>query len=171
MSALGGLRVMDALPVEPLYAATHTLHLLSAALIIGFMAIVQVSVVPAQDLLDGTAYTTFEGRMNMPLQRLTPALLVTAIVSGAACAGLAAAAGAPALVVALHALATVGLVAMTVSTLVINAPVNDAINTWDPAAPPADWAQQRDRWERGHAIRVAIGVPVLLLAVVAAVLG
>ena len=61
-------------------------------------------------------------------------------------------------------LAIVGLVAMVVSTLLINAPINDAVDTWNAAAPPADWQSLRDRWELGHAIRSYIGLIALVVA-------
>ncbi len=151
------------------YVVLQGLHLFAAALLIGFMAIVQWSVVPSQNHLDGRAYATFEKHMNIPLQRLTPALLVLAILTGLGTAAVAFLLGEP--LAWLHLAVTAGLIAMTNSTLLINAPINDAINTWDPASPPSDWMAQRDRWEYGHAIRVAVGIPTLVLAVAAAVIG
>ena len=38
-------------------------------------------------------------------------------------------------------------------TLTVNVPINKATATWDPANPPEDWKQTRDRWERFQAIR------------------
>lgn len=151
------------------YALFHGVHLLAAALIIGFMAIVQWSVVPSQNELDGPAYARFERRMNVPLQRLTPALLLTAIVAGATTAVLAFAIGSG--WAWAHLAVTGALVGMTVSTLIVNAPVNREIDGWDPERLPANWAQRRSRWEQGHAIRVAMGLPALALAVVTAVIG
>lgn len=42
--------------------------------------------------------------------------------------------------------------------MLINAPVNHAIDTWNAATPPADWAALRDRWELGHALRAYVGL-------------
>ena len=84
----------------------------------------------------------------------------TAIVTGAAASALGFTQGRPEswwLVVS-----TLGVITMTISTLIINAPVNAAIDTWDAAAPPPDWAQKRDRWERGHALRSYVGLVALL---------
>ena len=44
-------------------------------------------------------------------------------------------------------------VAALACTLSVNVPINKATATWDPAHPPADWKQTRDRWERFQAIR------------------
>lgn len=53
---------------------------------------------------------------------------------------------------------------MVVTTLILNAPVNDAVDGWTIGNLPADWAAQRDQWELGHAIRSYIGLAGLLLA-------
>ena len=150
------------------YAVAHGLHLLATTVLIGFMAIVQWTVVPSQDQLGACAYPAFEKRMNVVLQPLTPVLLIVGIVAGGAAGALALRAGS--WLGWLHLAAVAGLAAMTVSTLIINAPVNSAINRWDVDRPPPDWAWQRARWERGHALRVAVGIPVLLLVTLAAVL-
>jgi uncharacterized membrane protein len=44
-------------------------------------------------------------------------------------------------------------------TVAVNVPINKATATWDPAHPPQDWKQVRDRWERFQAVRS----PLLLL--------
>jgi uncharacterized membrane protein len=43
-------------------------------------------------------------------------------------------------------------------TLVFNAPVNAVARHWDPATPPEDWKQLRDRWHRGQSIRTPLAV-------------
>jgi len=47
--------------------------------------------------------------------------------------------------------------------LVLNVPINNAILSWDPAAPPADWAQARDERDRLNAIRTPISVLAFVL--------
>jgi uncharacterized membrane protein len=59
------------------------------------------------------------------------------------------------------------LVAGLVVTLVVHFPINDAIATWNPAAPPADWQQLRDRWLVAHAVRTASVVAALGLLIMA----
>lgn len=43
-----------------------------------------------------------------------------------------------------------------VFTIVLNVPINNAVLAWDPAAPPADWAQAREAWNQLNAIRTPI---------------
>ena len=142
-------------------------HLFLLALLTGFMALVQWSLVPAQNRLNAVAYATLEKGMNDVLEYLTPALMIGSLVT--AVAVLYVAWRPQRLVWRLYALATLCLVAMIVSTLTINAPVNFAIDAWDASAPPAEWIELRDRWELGHAIRSYIGLVGLVSALAAAI--
>ena len=47
-----------------------------------------------------------------------------------------------------------GLAALAI-TLTVNVPINALQMAWDPQAPPADWAQVRERWQAAHAARTA----------------
>lgn len=149
-------------------AVVQGLEIVFVALLVGFMAVVEWSLVPAQNRLDARGYAVLEQGMNRVLTRLTPALMISALLAAGASAGLAVAAG---LATAWwHAIATISLVAMVVSTLIINAPVNSEIDTWDPASPPATWRASRDRWEFGHRLRTYVGLVALLAVAVAAVI-
>jgi uncharacterized membrane protein len=44
---------------------------------------------------------------------------------------------------------------MTV-TLSCNVPLNRKVQSWEAHAPPAEWKQVRDRWERFHSIRTLL---------------
>jgi len=57
---------------------------------------------------------------------------------------------------------------MTV-TLAGNVPLNKQVQSWNVAAPPPEWANLRDRWEKFHTIRTVLIVLgfVLLAATVA----
>jgi uncharacterized membrane protein len=58
---------------------------------------------------------------------------------------------------ALTAAALLGTLLGTASTLLINVPINlDVLNTLSAQAPPANWAQVRDRWDQAHAFRTAL---------------
>ena len=150
------------------YAVATGLHLFSVGLVVGFMAITLWALIPAQHLLDGAGYATMEAGMNRILQPLMPVLLVLALLSGLAATVLAFAAGLPGAWWQLAA--AVGVAAMASSTLVINHPVNNAINGWDPADLPPDWRRSRARWELGHRIRVTVGLPAFACAIVAVLL-
>ena len=64
---------------------------------------------------------------------------------------------------------TLLIVASTVTTVLVNVPINSEIMaTWSVDTPPTDWAEVRDRWNLFHAIRTALNVAAffcLLLAV------
>ncbi|PZF82331.1 anthrone oxygenase family protein [Jiangella anatolica] len=54
--------------------------------------------------------------------------------------------------------ALVLLVAVLVTTLAVNLPINGDQLDWDVQAPPADWSDVRDRWQLAHAVRTAAAV-------------
>lgn len=132
------------------------------SLLVGFMAVVQWSLVPAQNRLPAEGYATLEQGMNSVLKTLTPALMITALVAGIIV--IVFAYRCKSKVRLLFVLAVACLGAMVLSTLLINAPVNDAVDAWNAAAPPENWQLLRDRWEFGHALRSYIGLAGLLLA-------
>ncbi|MFJ1969184.1 anthrone oxygenase family protein [Streptomyces sp. NPDC087903] len=45
------------------------------------------------------------------------------------------------------------LVVVFGTSLIVNVPINSAQLTWNVHAPPADWADVRDRWQIAHAVR------------------
>jgi uncharacterized membrane protein len=70
--------------------------------------------------------------------------------------------------IALAAVAAVASIAATVSTLLINVPINlEVLNTWSMQNPPLNWAAVRDRWDQAHAFRTAM----MMLAFVCQILG
>lgn len=142
-----------------------TAFLFPLSLLVGFMAVVQWSLVPAQNGLSGPAYATLEKGMNNVMRTLTPTLMIFSLVAGLLLVVIAWRQGAQESL--LLSLAVVALVVMIATTLPINAPVNAAIDGWDIAALPAAWQELRDRWEFGHAIRSYVGLAGLLAAIVA----
>jgi uncharacterized membrane protein len=58
------------------------------------------------------------------------------------------------------------LVAVFVLSLTVNVPINQDQLDWNVDAPPADWADERDRWQIAHAARtVAAALAFALLSV------
>jgi uncharacterized membrane protein len=45
-----------------------------------------------------------------------------------------------------------------VYTIVLNVPINEYVLTWNPAAPPADWANARDRWDTLNDFRLVVNL-------------
>ena len=63
----------------------------------------------------------------------------------------------------LHSAGLLMNIALVVTTIAINVPVNDQTSTWKPEqTPPADWMDLRDRWETGHTIRSLLSVGSLI---------
>ena len=58
------------------------------------------------------------------------------------------------------------LAAGLVITLTVHFPINAQVRTWNPAAPPADWAELLGRWRTANTIRTALAIAgfALLLA-------
>ncbi len=145
----------------------HLIYLFLFALLTGFMAVVRWSLVPAQHRLPAGAYAVLEQGMNQVLETLTPARMIGALVSGLIVLVLAWRTASPTRW--LQAASVLGLGVMVTSTLIINAPINSAIDTWNAAQPPADWQALRDRWEFGHMLRSYVGIGALLAALAAAI--
>ncbi|MGO4585352.1 anthrone oxygenase family protein [Arthrobacter sp. 2RAF6] len=61
------------------------------------------------------------------------------------------------------------LLAALITTLVVNVPINLAEGGWNVRNPPADWADMRDRWQLGHALRTFAAVAAFGALSVAAV--
>ena len=57
----------------------------------------------------------------------------------------------------------------TITTLLVNVPINsEIINVWSVNNPPVDWAQVRDRWNLFHAVRTVLAVVALFCLLLAA---
>jgi hypothetical protein len=47
-------------------------------------------------------------------------------------------------------------IADEIVTLAGNLPINRRFQSWNAAAPPSDWRELRDRWERLHSLRTLL---------------
>ena len=69
-----------------------------------------------------------------------------------------------------EALAAAGLfAAMIVYTVLLPVPINNQVARFRPEAPPANWRELRQRWDRLHVFRVVVLSVAFLLLVVACV--
>jgi uncharacterized membrane protein len=50
-------------------------------------------------------------------------------------------------------LAVIAWLTATLTTLIVNVPINVATAKWDPESPPEDWRSLRRRWESFQALR------------------
>lgn len=120
----------------------------------GFFFAFAVDVAPAMTHLDGPGYITTQQWINKVVRSATfgafyfgSALLPFVAVAGAAWAGERSRALAWLLIAALYFGAVFWL------TRSINIPINNDLATWQPALPPPNWAQIRDRWNDANLTR------------------
>lgn len=118
----------------------------------------------------GEVYTAVQKPKHEAFAPVMPVFVFLTIASGLAVLVLLA----PYRRTVVFGLTVVGLlciVALTVTTLVVNVPINTAIiDTWSPAGPPPDWARTRDRWNLFHLIRTVLAVFALACLLLAALL-
>jgi uncharacterized membrane protein len=139
-----------------IHAATALQLLATCALglMAGFFFAFAADVVPAMRELDATGYISTQQAINRAVRNLPFALAYF----GSAVLPLLAAA---ALYLAGdrrggHFWALLWAVyfgAVFLVTREINVPINDALALWNPAAPPPEWAQARDRWNDANLLR------------------
>ena len=69
----------------------------------------------------------------------------------------------------LRCVGLIGLVVWALATLPGTAPINSAISEWDPKAPPDNWKEIVDRWERFASVRpwgAMFGFVMFIIAIV-----
>ena len=109
----------------------------------------------AFETLPGPAYATVRQAINAIMNRRLLPLYVATLVSGLVLFALALA-GHRSGLAAGTAGAIAGLVADAILAVRRNVPINNAMDAWDPANPPADWTEQRRRWRAAFAIRQVV---------------
>lgn len=116
--------------------------------------------------LSGPAYAELRQRINASI---TKPLVVVYAITFLAClsvAALAAKEGATTTAVGVE-LAALTLVVDLVLAVKGNVPLNAAMDQWDPAALPPDWATKRAAWHRVFAVRqvvLCVGYVVFVLS-------
>lgn len=105
---------------------------------------------------DGAAYTQVRMVMLEWLDLLATVTLLPTLAAVVVLVGIAARGRGRSLWPLAAALALLAFVLVT--SLVVNVPINGEQQAWDVAAPPADWATVRDRWQAAHALRTGAAV-------------
>lgn len=135
--------------------------------VLGLAALLAYCVVASQPLfyllvldrastsLAGPAYVELRHRIDEVMTARLPAVYLAALGSALALSALAGWRGASGLAIGgVAAAASVALDA--VLAVKRNVPVNTEIRAWNPAAPPADWAEVRARWRAAFAVRTVV---------------
>jgi hypothetical protein len=102
--------------------------------------------------LPAEVYIATKQSMDREIPGLAKPLTIASLLAMAATATTAAASGAAAVALLAGAGLLAGLVAL-VAVLRGDLPINERMDTWDPAAPPADWQRWRERWEGAFVVR------------------
>ena len=102
--------------------------------------------------LPADVYIATKQSMDRELPTLAKPLTIAALLAMAGATTTAAMSG----VVVVAALAGAGTVAGLVALVAVlrgDLPINQLMDTWNPADPPADWQRWRERWEGAFVVR------------------
>lgn len=115
---------------------------------------------PMRETQSGPLFAEVQQGRDRAAARVMPILENAAILSVAVCAVLV---GTIPWIFILTLTALVLLIGDMAVTLAGIVPINTRVQSWNIAAPPSDWANFRDRWERFHTIRTVLVVSSFVL--------
>ena len=151
------------------YRVSSCLAVALLGLMAGFFFAFSIDVAPAMTRLDAAAYITTQQWINQVVRNIPFALAYFGAAGIALVpAALALARGRRGLALAWLALGLVYFGAVFWVTRSINIPINNAVATWNPLAPPADWALLRDRWNEANLWRAVASAGCFFGAIVLA---
>ena len=137
-----------------------------AVVVVGLMVGVELSVAfvvnPIVDRLPGNAGLLARSDGARMLGRVMPFWYITSTLLAAGTALSDPEAAVP----AWSAVAL--LLVSVVMSLALLVPINNRSRGWTPETAPADWREQRGRWDRLHMVRLAVIVAAFVLVTVAA---
>jgi uncharacterized membrane protein len=120
------------------------LNVLCAGVLAGEEFVIRYGVRAPVASLEDRPHLQLRQALIRTLRILVPAVFGLTTLSGIAVTAL----GGPGLGLRLRCAGLVALVAFISITLAGTVPINQAILTWDVAAPPKDWQARVKRWER-----------------------
>lgn len=135
---------------------------LAIGLFAGLIWTFAVAIDRAEERLGAVQYATWRQFLIVDLdQGILPILILTAVAPVVALIALRHRRRSAAWrwTAAAFALYLVGVMAFTI---ILNVPINNTMLAWDAANPPADWAQQRDRWDLLNTIRTPVTIAVFV---------
>ena len=141
-------------------------NVLGAGVLAGEEFVIRYGVRAPVATLDERPHLQLRQALIRTLRVLVPAVFGLTILSGIAVTVL----GGPGIVLGLRCAGLLALLAFISITLGGTVPINQAILTWDVAAPPKDWQTLVKRWERLDTARTwgAVSAFCLFLAAVVA---
>ncbi|MCK9920541.1 DUF1772 domain-containing protein [Frankia sp. AgPm24] len=148
-------------------SALVVISLVLTGLVAGTMTIGLVAVRPAMHTLPATTYVTVKQAFDVSYPKFMKPLQITSLFSTVALAVAAAVAG-PTTSAILAAIAAVAVFTNIIVTVRGDLPINNAMATWTPDAPPSDWQSHRARWDFFNSIRTIAALTALVLLALAA---
>ncbi|SNQ49906.1 conserved membrane hypothetical protein [Frankia canadensis] len=148
-------------------SALAAVSLVLTGLVAGTMTIGLVAVRPAMHSLPTTTYVLVKQAFDISYPKFMKPLQIACLLSTVALAVTAAVAGSRACAI-LAAVAAVGVLVNIIVTVRGDLPINNAMATWTPEAPPSDWQSQRARWDHFNSIRTIAAISALVLLALAA---
>ncbi|CUU55539.1 Uncharacterized membrane protein [Parafrankia irregularis] len=148
-------------------SALVVVSLVLTGLVAGTMTIGLVAVRPALHSLPTTSYVLVKQAFDISYPKLMKPLQITSLLSAVALTVAAAVDGASTSAI-FAAVASAAVLTNILVTVRGDLPINNAMATWKPEAPPSDWQAQRARWDFFNSIRTTAAVSALVLLAVAA---
>jgi uncharacterized membrane protein len=115
-------------------------------------------ITPVTRGLDAETYIRIQQPMT---QHVTPLASVVGVLAGLATGALAWRLRRTRFASRVADLAFVCLVALGISSVIVNVPINRELQGWSPSRPPGDWSSIRDQWDAFHILRTALSVVAL----------
>ncbi|MET0333584.1 MAG: anthrone oxygenase family protein [Rhizobacter sp.] len=149
------------------YRASTLLATLLIGLMAGFFFAFWVDVAPAMSHLEAQSYIATQQWINKVVRNIPFGITYFGSTFFAAVPVLFALAHRQwRLAAAWAVLAVVYFAGVFWFTRNVNIPINEAMALWNPAAPPTDWAIQRDVWNVANAQRTAVAFGCFVAALV-----
>ena len=148
-------------------SALVVISLVVTGLVAGTLTVGLVAVRPAMHSLPPTPYVLVKQAFDVSYPRMMKPLQLASLLATIALAVAAGVAGATACAV-LAAVAAACVLTNILVTVRGDLPINNAMATWKPEAPPPDWREQRARWDFFNSIRTTAAVSALVLLALAA---
>jgi uncharacterized membrane protein len=148
-------------------SAALFVSLIVVGLVAGIFLATQLGQVQVQNTLDARDFTLVKHGFEVALGKVMPVLVIAAGVSIVPLVFLLRSWG-PARFVAV-VIALVLWAGVIIATLAFNAPVNALAVEWNPEAPPGNWEELRDQWDRGQTIRTPLAIAAFAAIAFAAV--
>jgi uncharacterized membrane protein len=141
----------------------------ATGLFAGLLWTFAIGVDPMYATLDGPTYARIQQTMIGTIDAgIPPVLILTAVAPLVALVALGVSGRVRTRVFAATLAAfLLWMIFVMAFTVILNVPINNDVLSWDPAAPPAHWAQARDEWDRLNNIRTPIAILSFVLFIVA----